>query len=74
VGFDIIPNHKAGFADAIVCHVWSVQRENGMRRECVIVAESGLRIDTGGGVGCHAAPWHTSPDSGAPRRTAADLT
>jgi len=39
VRFDIILDHTAGFAYAIVCH-GTGGRENGMRRELVIVAET----------------------------------
>ena len=39
VRFDIILDHTAGFADAIVCH-GTAGREDGMRREREIVAET----------------------------------
>ncbi len=45
-----------------------------MRRESLIVAESGPWIDTGADGGRVATAWHTAAGSGVLRRTAPDLT
>lgn len=63
--FDIIPDHKAGFADAIVCHDRR-QWENGMGRKAGIVTESCGGRPAVGRAGARSAPWHTFVSPGHP--------
>jgi hypothetical protein len=63
--FDIILDHTAGFADAIVGH-GSGQRESGMGRKAWIVAETRRGLAAAGLAGDGPRPWHTcvSPGTG----------
>jgi hypothetical protein len=63
VAFDIIPDHKAGFADAIVCH-GLVQRESGMGRKLGIVAETCRTLPAAARSGMQPVAWHTCALSG----------
>jgi hypothetical protein len=67
VGFDIILDHQAGFADAIVGHgsAATSNGEYGMSRGRQIVAESRRGLADAGASGAGLVAWHTSA---SPRR------